>query len=74
MNTEGGTASNILGKNLANMRQKKGLSLRKLALLADMEHHQILNIERGADVKLSTIQKLAKALEVPIRDFFEEII
>jgi transcriptional regulator with XRE-family HTH domain len=72
MDNEGGITSNIFGKNLANIRQKKGLSLRKLALLADMEHHQILHIESGADVKLSTIHKLAKALEVPLKDLFEE--
>ena len=72
MDNESGIPSNIFGKNLGSIRQKRGLSLRKLALLADMEHHQILHIESGSDVKLSTIHKLAKALDVPLKDFFEE--
>lgn len=72
MITEGENTSNLFGENLSKIRKAKGLSLRKLAVLAEMEHHQILNIEKGGDLRLSTLYKLAKALEVSPKDFFEQ--
>jgi len=54
-----------IGNNVKTMRRKKGYSVRKFALLADMEHHQILALEKGAtDIRLSTLLKLSNALEV----------
>lgn len=70
MITEGENTSSPFGENLSKIRKAKGLSLRKLAVLAEMEHHQILNIEKGGDLRLSTVYKLAKALEVSPKDFF----
>ena len=64
--------SNLFGKNLLKFRTLKGLSLRQLAVLAEMEHHQILKIEKGGDLRLSSIYKLAKALDVSAKAFFEE--
>jgi len=72
MDIEDKTGSNLFGKNLYKIRSSKGLSSRKLAILADMEHHQILNIEKGGDLRLSIIYKLAKALEIAPAVFFEK--
>ncbi|MNE53022.1 anaerobic benzoate catabolism transcriptional regulator [compost metagenome] len=60
-----------LGERITELRLKNELSLRRLAILADMEHHQILNIERGkTDLRLSTILKLSKALNILPKDLF----
>ena len=60
-----------LGERITELRLKNELSLRRLAILADMEHHQILNIERGkTDLRLSTILKLSKALDILPKDLF----
>jgi len=43
----------ILGKTIEGLRIKKQLSTRQFALLAGMEHHQIINIEKGrVDIRL----------------------
>ena len=61
-----------LGERITELRLKNGLSLRKLAIIADMEHHQILNIESGkTDLRLSTILKLSKALSVSPKDLLD---
>lgn len=53
------------GKRLRELREAKGWSLDRLAEEAGMNGLQVGHIERGAsDPKLSTILKLAKALEV----------
>lgn len=55
----------LIGKRIKELREGKGYSVRKLALLADMEHQQILAIEKGdTDFRLSTLVKLSNALEV----------
>jgi len=51
MLNEDANNSNIFGKNLLKFRTLKKLSLRQLAVLAEMEHHQILKIEKGGDLK-----------------------
>ena len=64
-------SAQTFGNRVETIRKSKGLSLRTLASLAEMEHHQILNIEKGiTDLRLSTILKLAKALEVGASEFF----
>lgn len=60
-----------IGQNIAKVRQNKGLSLRQLALLSEMEHHQILKIENGGDFKISTLIKLSIALETDLKFFLD---
>lgn len=53
------------GRNLKKIRLSKKLSLRKLAIEADMEHKHIEQIEKGAiNLTLTTIHALANALNV----------
>jgi transcriptional regulator with XRE-family HTH domain len=61
-----------LGDKLRTLRDSKGLSVRALAALADIDHSQIHRIEKG-DISPSaiTIQKLADALEVTPCAFFD---
>jgi len=55
------------------MRNEKGLSLRALAERCGISANAISLIERGDNSPtVSTLHQLARALEVPITDFFEK--
>jgi len=62
----------ILGKTIEGLRIKKQLSTRQFALLAGMEHHQIINIEKGrVDIRLSTLIKIAKVFDVKPKELLD---
>lgn len=53
------------GQKIRNIRKEKGLSQRELAAIAELEHKQILKIEKGeSDIRLTTFLKLIWALEI----------
>ena len=53
------------GKHLKELREKKGLSINMFAYENDFSKSLISRIERGnSDIRLSTLLKLAEALEV----------
>ncbi|MBC3759713.1 helix-turn-helix transcriptional regulator [Hyunsoonleella sp. SJ7] len=48
------------------------MSMEDLSHVADMEYSQISRIERGViNTKISTVNALARALEIPVKDLFE---
>ena len=55
--------------------QKKKMSMSKLSRTSDLAYHTIQAIYRNPlrDVTLSTLEKLADALEVDICDLFERV-
>lgn len=58
-----------LGENIARFRNEKGLSQDKLALDAEIGPRTVSRIEVGkVDVKFSTLLKIAKALNVSMKD------
>jgi transcriptional regulator with XRE-family HTH domain len=60
------------GTHLKALRREKGLTLRGLALEADMEHSQLSKIERGINnPTISTVLALSRALEVSIQQMFD---
>ena len=60
------------GKNLQRLRNEKELSLRQLAVLANMEHALIHRIEKGTvNPKLTTLLTLAKALNVNLNELLK---
>lgn len=62
-----------VGLRLRAFRQERGLSLRALAELCDLSPNTISLIERGtSSPSVSTLQRLATALGVPITSFFTE--
>ncbi|MBN8852201.1 MAG: hypothetical protein BGO55_00465 [Sphingobacteriales bacterium 50-39] len=65
---EGADSQQIIqqfGENLEKIRMAKGLSLRDLAHIADIDHSTIHRIEKGiANPMLTMIITLANALEV----------
>jgi DNA-binding XRE family transcriptional regulator len=61
------------GNKVKKLRLEKGLSQEALALLADLDRTYIPSIEKGErNVSITVIEKLAKALKISIKDFFNE--
>ncbi len=61
-----------LGKRIKELRKEKGLGVRQFALLAEIEHPQLINIEKGrVDLKLATIHKIANAFKIDVQDLFK---
>ncbi len=59
---------------LARERKRQGKSMATLARIAEMHASQISLLERGLlDVRLSTVVRLAQALEVPLCDLLDEV-
>jgi transcriptional regulator with XRE-family HTH domain len=61
-----------VGAKLRTLREGQGHSIRALARMSDISANAISMIERGkSSPSVSTLYKLADALEIPITDFFE---
>jgi len=62
------------GQHLAELRQKQGLSIYKLSLMSGVEQMSISRYESGIRQPLfSSVQKLAKALNVSIAEFEQDL-
>ncbi|MEG0165387.1 helix-turn-helix domain-containing protein [Anaerorhabdus sp.] len=64
----------MISKKLIYFRKEKGLSRYKLAILANVDDGLLSKIENNQvkDPKISTVNKLAKALDVKIDDLIDE--
>lgn len=61
------------GKNVRRLRKSKGLSQEKLALIAEVDRTYVPSIEKGErNVSIVIIEKLAKALNVPIYELLKD--
>ena len=61
-----------LGRKIEALRTQKQLGVREFALLADIEHHQLINIEKGrVDIRLSTLIKIAKGFGVEAKELLD---
>lgn len=61
-----------LGKRIKGYREKKGLSLRKLADMADIDFGQLYKIEKGeTNPSVSIIKSIADALGVKMGKIFD---
>ena len=61
-----------LGNKVEALRSAKKLGVREFALLADIEHHQLINIEKGrVDIRLSTLVKIAKGLGIEPKELLD---
>ncbi len=62
-----------LGQKIKALRKLKGLSQEKLANLAEIDRTYLPTIEKGErNVSIEVVEKLAKALDVKIKDLFDE--
>jgi transcriptional regulator with XRE-family HTH domain len=66
-------AESIVGPRIRSIREQQKVSLRALADRCGLSANAISLIERGENSPtVSSLQRLAAALDVPITDFFEE--
>jgi transcriptional regulator with XRE-family HTH domain len=66
------SADYLVGKQLKNLRLRRGFSLRTLAEHSDLNVNALGLIEKGkSSPSVSTLQQLALALRAPITAFFE---
>ncbi len=64
---------NQLGERLRQLREDRGISLRHLAQTAGLSANALSVIERGlSSPSVSTLYKLADALDLPVTTFFGE--
>ena len=62
-----------VGERLRGLRSERGISMRTLAKMSGLSANALSMIERGmTSPSVSTLNKLANALEVPICAFFRE--
>ena len=62
-----------VGKRLTELREERDLSMRALARMSDLSANALSVIERGkSSPSVSTLYKLADALEIPVTAFFRE--
>lgn len=60
------------GKRVEIFRKALNLSYRELAQKCDVDHSNISKIEKGeVDVRISTVQELAKGLDVHPQELFD---
>ncbi|QEM03050.1 helix-turn-helix transcriptional regulator [Mucilaginibacter rubeus] len=60
------------GKRLKSLRQSKNLTLRKMALLCNVEYADIQRYETGKqNITLLSLAELAKALDVEPRELLD---
>ena len=62
-----------IAENLKKLRAKKGLSLERVARLADLSLNTIVKIENGVNTNptIETLTKIAKALDVKVDDLIK---
>ncbi|MCE1252519.1 MAG: helix-turn-helix domain-containing protein, partial [Anaerolineae bacterium] len=66
------SAELLVGMKLRYLRNQKGFSLRVLAERSGLNINTLSLVENGkSSPSVSTLQQLARALEVPITSFFE---
>jgi transcriptional regulator with XRE-family HTH domain len=62
-----------VGARLRQLREDRGISMRSLATMSGLSANALSTIERGkASPSVSTLYKIADALDVPITSFFSE--
>ena len=62
-----------VGNKLKKLRLDRGLSQEALANIAELDRTYIPSIEKGErNVSVTVLEKLAKALKISIKDFFDE--
>jgi transcriptional regulator with XRE-family HTH domain len=66
-------SNNKIADNLKRLRAKKGLSLEKIARLADLSLNTIVKVENGVNTNptIKTLGKIAKAFKVGVNDLIK---
>jgi len=60
-----------IGKQIAKIREKRGLKQANLAELVELAPETISRMERGMSIpSLKTLERIGEALRTPLKDFF----
>jgi len=60
------------GKQVRSLRKQRKLSMEKLAELANIDYRQLSYVELGqVNTTISTINAIAKALDVSLKELFD---
>lgn len=60
-----------IGQRIRELREQSGMSQKDLAYTADLDRSYIASIENGQrNVSIINIEKIAKALNVTLKEFF----
>jgi transcriptional regulator with XRE-family HTH domain len=58
-----------IGKNITRIRKEKNLTSKELGYICDIEKSNLIPIEKGRiNVTITTLVKIAKALNVDLKD------
>ena len=60
-----------LSQNIEAMRKKKGMTQEVLAEKAGLHRAYFWDIEQGRNISIKTAYKIAKALDVSLKDLFD---
>lgn len=64
-----------IGLRIKKIRQEKGISQETLAHFADLDRTYINSVENGKrNISILNIEKIARALEISLKDFFNHEI
>jgi len=62
-----------IGERIRKLRSTRGISQEVLAHLADLDRTYVNSVENGRrNISIENIEKLAKALDVTLRSFFDD--
>jgi transcriptional regulator with XRE-family HTH domain len=68
------TTKKLLGERIRELRKSRGLTQEQLAELIEVEQKHVSRLELGKSYPtIERLEKLADALKVPLRDFFDFI-
>ncbi|MFA4852058.1 MAG: helix-turn-helix transcriptional regulator [Bacteroidales bacterium] len=61
-----------IGQRLRELRKQKGLSQEKFSFICELDRTYIASIEQGKrNVSIANIEKIAKALDMSVYEFFK---
>ena len=62
----------LIGKNISRIRKSKGLTIKELGYLCDIEKSNLIPIEKGRiNVTIMTLVKICRALNIDLKDIID---